>query len=84
MRADFNNFYQYEGESLYESWERFKAMLRKCPLHGMLRWFLVQTFYNSLSSSNRTLIDVVAGGAINNKTEDDAYDLIELMAMNNY
>lgn len=84
MRAEINNFCQYEGESLYESWERFKVMLRKCPHHGVPRWLLVQTFYNGLSSSNRTLVVAAAGGAINNKTEDDAYELIEQMSINNY
>lgn len=28
-------FTQYDGESLYETWERFKGLLRKCPQHGL-------------------------------------------------
>ena len=27
LRIDINRFYQYEGESFYEAWERFKDLL---------------------------------------------------------
>ena len=46
LRSDITNFYQYENESLYEAWERFKEHLRKCPHHSLPKWMLVQLFYN--------------------------------------
>ena len=33
MRNNNMNFLQMEIESMYEAWERFKDLLRKCPHH---------------------------------------------------
>ena len=33
LRNDITSFMQHDSESLYESWERFKDLLRKCPHH---------------------------------------------------
>ena len=35
IRNALTQFAQQTGESLCESWERYKEMLRKCPHHGM-------------------------------------------------
>ena len=35
LRARLFQFTQKDGESLYNAWERFKEMLRLCPLHGL-------------------------------------------------
>src|SRR3954463_16428018 len=45
---------------------------------------LVQLFYNGLSTNTQLNVDAASGGAINNKTPDEAYDLLEVMANNNY
>jgi len=84
MRIEINNFAQYEGETLYEAWERYKELLRRCPHHGLPKWMQVHNFYNGLSGTTRTLIDASAGGALMKKTEDEAYELLEDMATNNY
>src|SRR4051812_15727306 len=84
LRSDITNFYQYENESLYEAWERFKKYLRRLPHHGLPKCMLVQTFYNGLSTNTHLNIDAASGGEINNKTSDEAYDLLEVMVNNNY
>lgn len=84
MRNEISNFAQIEGKSLYEARERYKDLLRRCPHHGLLKWMQVQNFYNGLSGSTRTLIDAASGGEFMGKNQDDAYDLLEEMAMNNY
>ncbi|KAH9697932.1 hypothetical protein KPL71_023814 [Citrus sinensis] len=33
LRNEITSFYQLEDESLYEAWERFKELLRRCPHH---------------------------------------------------
>ncbi|KAJ8617556.1 hypothetical protein MRB53_013742 [Persea americana] len=71
-------------ESLYEAWERYKDLLRKCPHHGLPVWMQVQTFYNGLLPNTQAMVDAASGGAINNKTLEEAYDLIKVMASNNY
>ncbi|XP_027357447.1 uncharacterized protein LOC113866848 [Abrus precatorius] len=35
IRNDISSFYQLESETLYNTWERFKELLRKCPHHGI-------------------------------------------------
>ncbi|XP_075475898.1 uncharacterized protein LOC142515052 [Primulina tabacum] len=35
LRADITTFAQYEQESLYEAWERYKDLLRRCPHHEL-------------------------------------------------
>lgn len=68
MRNDITIFVQYDMESLYEAWERYKDLLRRCPHHGLPIWLQVQTFYNGLSATTRTMIDAVAGGTLMGKT----------------
>lgn len=84
MRNDITTFAQYEMESLYEAWERYKELLRKCPHHGLPLWIQVQTFYNGLQSATRTSIDAAAGGTLMKKSPEEAYELVEEMATNNY
>ena len=61
MKNDITNFLQQDQESFYETWERFKDLLRKCPHHGLPMWMQVQTFYNSLHHNTQTMVDAVSG-----------------------
>ncbi|KAF7823809.1 uncharacterized protein G2W53_021953 [Senna tora] len=84
MRNDITSFVLLDNESLYEAWERFKELLRKCPHHGLPKWLHVQTFYNGLSYEIRTSIDAAAGGALMSKPVDATYTLLETMSSNNH
>ncbi|XP_015382977.2 uncharacterized protein LOC107175761 [Citrus sinensis] len=84
LRNDIKTFAQFEIESLYEAWERYKDLLRKCPHHGLPVWLQVQTFCNGLRSNTKTIIDAAAGGTLMGKTPEAAYELLEEMASNNY
>ncbi|XP_023886157.1 uncharacterized protein LOC111998291 [Quercus suber] len=84
LRNDITTFIQFEGESLYEAWERYKDLLRKCPHHDLPKRLQVQTFYNGLGGTNRFMVDVAAGGALMSKTHEAAYELLEELASNNY
>jgi len=44
----------------------------------------MHTFYNVVTQPLRFTIDMVAGGILMNKTEDEAYNLREEMALNNF
>ena len=83
LRIDISNFFQYEGETFYEAWERFKDLLRKCPHPSFTKWMQVHHFYNGLSAPTRTLIDALVGGAIMGKNEEEAYQILENIALNN-
>ena len=84
MRNDITQFMQSDKESLYEAWEKYKDMIRRCPHHGLPEWLQVQTFYNGLNPQTRTVIDVAAGGALMDKSANEAFNLLEVMASNNY
>ncbi|KAG8497232.1 hypothetical protein CXB51_008426 [Gossypium anomalum] len=71
-------------ETLYDARERYKDLLRRCPHHRLPLWLQVQTFYNGVNPSTRQLIDAAAGGTLNNKTPEEAYEFIEEMSLNNY
>ncbi|KAL5563299.1 hypothetical protein UlMin_033046 [Ulmus minor] len=84
MRNDITNFFQQDQESLYEAWERFKDILRKFPHHGLPLWMQVQMFYNGLLPNTQTMVDAASGGAFFNKKPEDGYELVEVMASNNF
>ena len=84
LRNQITSFAQRQDESLYEAWERFKDLLRLCPHHGLQKWMVVQTFYNGVTQPVWSMIDAAVGGTLISKTEEEAYNLIEEMALNNY
>ena len=68
MRNDISNFAQQDQESLYEAWERYKDLLRRCLHRSLSLWMQVQTFYSGLHPNIQTMMDAASGGAIMNKT----------------
>ncbi|CAL9011906.1 unnamed protein product [Prunus brigantina] len=84
LRNEIMTFAQFDKEQMYEAWERYEELLRKCPYHELPKWMQVQTFYNGLNTTSKTLIDAAAGGALMAKTQDEAYEFLETMASNNY
>ena len=68
LRVEITQFRQLDFEQLYEAWERFKELLRKCPQHGIESWLQVQLFYNGLDGQTRSNIDTAVGGNILSKT----------------
>ncbi|GKE12905.1 hypothetical protein Tco_1416456 [Tanacetum coccineum] len=59
------------------AWERFKDLLRACPHHGFTELHQINTFYNSLTSSDQDSLNAAAGGNLLTKTPKDALTLIE-------
>jgi len=45
---------------------------------------IIQAFCNSVTQAVRSTIDVATEGTLMSKTEDEAYNLIEEMALNNF
>ncbi|KAL4328495.1 hypothetical protein AHAS_Ahas13G0205800 [Arachis hypogaea] len=74
----------FEEQSLYEAWERYKAMIRKCPPDMFVDWVQLQIFYNGITLASRLSLDNSAGGSLHMKTTDEALDLIEIVANNQY
>jgi len=45
---------------------------------------VVQIFYNGVTQPVGSMIDAAVGGTLMSKTKEDAYNLIEEMALHNY
>jgi hypothetical protein len=76
-RKEISSFTQDEDEKFSECWARFKDLLMKCLPHGYEKWRLVQFFYQGLSQPNRSMIELMNGGAFLNLTGDLAYKALE-------
>ena len=82
MRRTITGFTQSLGELIHESWERLKELLRKCPHYSLSKWQIVQAFYEGLTEQYRQMVDASCGGAFMSKSEDEAYDLFEMLSEN--
>ncbi|XP_050909789.1 uncharacterized protein LOC127123629 [Lathyrus oleraceus] len=82
--AEIVNFEQQETKSLYDSWEIFKLLLRRCPNHNINNKEQIQNFIKGLKTQTHMLLDASAGGTTRSMTEPQVKDLIEKMCMNEY
>ena len=67
---------------MYEAWERYKDLLRKCPHHELLGWVQIQTFHNGLRIKNRAMVDATIRESLMRRTPQDMYGLLDYMALN--
>ncbi|XP_057518484.1 uncharacterized protein LOC130799406 [Amaranthus tricolor] len=73
---------QKDGESIYDAWERFKSLIRKCPDHGLPDWMVIETVYNALRHEIQTSLDAAGGGNFMMKTLTQAKKILDDMASN--
>ena len=48
-RREIVAFKQKEDESLYNAWERYKQLLRRCPMHRIEKITHMDTFYHAMN-----------------------------------
>ncbi|GJY77614.1 reverse transcriptase domain-containing protein [Tanacetum coccineum] len=77
LRNEITNFQQRFDESFCEAWDRFKDLLRACPHHGFTKLHQLDTFYNSLTSTDQDSLNAAADGNLLTKTPKDALTIIE-------
>ena len=73
-------FQQGEDESLYIAWERFKRLLKRCPMHGIDLKTQMDIVYHALNDTSKGIIDASCCGAFKRKSAEEARDLIEDLA----
>ena len=49
MRGEIIVFKQGKDESLYNAWERYKRLLKRCPMHGINLTNQMDIFYHSMN-----------------------------------
>ena len=84
VRKAIREFTQGSSETFHEAWERLRDLTRECPHHGVSNHELTQIFYDGLGPQDRYLLDAASGGTFMSKYEDDAMDLIEMVAENSH
>ena len=50
-------FQQGEDESLYVAWERFKRLLKRCPMHGIDLKTQMDIVYHAMNDTSKGIID---------------------------
>ena len=73
---------QFDQESMYKAWERYKDLLRKYAHHELPGWLQIQTFYNGLRIESRAMVDATIRGSLMRKMLEGAYGLLDDMALN--
>ncbi|CAM8987893.1 unnamed protein product [Rhodiola kirilowii] len=77
FRNKIISFRSIDGETLYDSWERYKELTRMCPHHNLEQWQIIDTFYQGIDQGMRTLINQAACGGLNQVPLEDTYEIIE-------
>ena len=83
-KKDISSFKQQEGEVLYDAWERFKLLLKRCPGHKPSKMDIMQAFTTRLNPDTRMLLDASTGGTMKINTVYEVRKLIDNMSLNEY
>ena len=65
-------FQQGEDESLYTAWERYKRLLKRCPMHGIDLKTQMDIVYHSLNYTSKGIIDASCCGEFKRKSVEEA------------
>ncbi|XP_050916073.1 uncharacterized protein LOC127131182 [Lathyrus oleraceus] len=83
-RYDNMNFKQKEGESLGDSYKRFRRLLVTCHTHNLYQTEQIQMFVNGLRLKTKQFINVAVGGSSNFLTAMGIKNIIEAIATNEH
>ena len=83
-RGEIIVFKYGEDESLYTAWERFKRLLKRCPMHGIDLTTQMDIFYHAMNYASKGIIDASCCGAFKIKNVEEARQLIQDLAKCNY
>ena len=83
-RGEIIVFKQGEDESLYNAWERFKRLLKICPMHGIDLTTKMDIFYHAMNYASKGIIDASCCGDFKKRSAEKARQLIEDLVKCNY
>ncbi|KAL4284200.1 hypothetical protein GQ457_16G021400 [Hibiscus cannabinus] len=84
LRNDITSFRQTDDESMYEPWDRYKELFRKCPRHGFNEWTKVIMFYNGVNAPTRMMLDASANDTLLDKSAEEATEILDRLGNNDY
>ena len=82
IQKEISGIHQNNEESLYEYRVPFSELCASCPQHLISDQLLLQYFYEGLLPMKRSMINDASGGALIEKSPEEARDLISKMVAN--
>ena len=83
-RGEIIVFKKGKDESLYTAWERFKRLLKRCPMHGIDLTTQMDIFYHAMNYTSKGIIDASCCGGFKRRSGEEARQVIEDLAKCNY
>ena len=83
-RGEIIVFNQGEDESLFTTWERFKRLLKRCPIHGIDLITQTDIFYHAMNYNSKGIIDASCCGGFKRRSANEARQVIEDLSKCNY
>ena len=80
IRGEIIVFKQGEDESVYNTWERYKRLLKICLMHGIDLTTKMDIFYHSMNYASKGIINAACCGAFKIQSVEEARQLIENLA----
>ena len=70
-RGEIIVFKQGDDESLYNAMERYKRLLKRCPIHGIDLTNQIDIFYHDMNYTSKGIIDAACCGAFKRKSVEE-------------
>ena len=70
-RGEISAFKQGEDESPYTAWERYKRLLKRCPMNGIDLKTQMDIFYHSMNYTSKGIINATCGGAFRRRRAEE-------------
>lgn len=83
-KMEISSFKQQEGDVLYDAWEMFNILLKRCLGHKFYEMDIMQAFTTGLTSDTQMLLDASAWGTIKIKRAGEIWELIDNLSLNEY
>ncbi|XP_070036709.1 uncharacterized protein [Nicotiana tomentosiformis] len=77
FRRDIHNFCQKDIETVFEAWESFKEIVRKCQHSGIELWMQLQDFWDGLTPASSRTLSNAAGGPLMKKTPEKIVTILD-------
>ena len=71
-RGEIIVFKQGKDERLYNAWERYKKLLKRCPMHEIDQITQMDIFYHAMNYTSKGIIDAAYCGTFKRKSDEEA------------
>ena len=83
-KKEIFSFKQQKGEVIYDAWERFNILLKRCPGHKFSDMDIMQGFTMGLTPDTQMLLDASTRGTMKIKRAGEVRELIDNLPLNEY